>query len=160
MKGEELDDEAFFRALDASGARALLIGRRALILLGAPVITADFDLWLHFDDVERLNAAFEPLGAYANHSPEEARARGRYVLENGERIDVLIARGRTRKTTPAGESLDFESAWARHQTVQVADGLVVRIPAIADLIVTKKWASRPKDIVDIQFLELLRDSSR
>lgn len=157
MEGAEFDDEGFFRTLEASGARALLIGRRALVLLGAPVVTADFDLWLHFDDVEPLNVAFESLGTHANHSPAEARARGRYVLENGERIDVMIARS---KTTPSGESLDFDAAWSRHQRVQIADGVMVRIPAIDDLIVTKKWASRPKDIVDIQFLELLRDSKR
>ena len=36
----------FFGAIDKSGARALLIGRRALIALGMPVLTADYDLWL------------------------------------------------------------------------------------------------------------------
>ena len=36
--GGEFYDEDFFRTLAASGARALLIGRRALIALGAPVI--------------------------------------------------------------------------------------------------------------------------
>jgi hypothetical protein len=37
---------SFFRELHRSGARALLIGRRALVLLGLPVLTADYDFWL------------------------------------------------------------------------------------------------------------------
>ena len=54
MRGSDFDELAFFRALSAGGARALLIGRRALVVLGLPVLTAGYDFWLHFDDAERL----------------------------------------------------------------------------------------------------------
>ncbi len=33
MQAAEFDEVAFFRALDASGVRALLIGRRALVTI-------------------------------------------------------------------------------------------------------------------------------
>lgn len=46
MKGTDFDELAFFRAVAASGARALLIGRRALVVLGFPVLTADYDIRL------------------------------------------------------------------------------------------------------------------
>lgn len=108
--GGEFYDEDFFRTVAVSGARALLIGRRALIALGAPVMTSDYDVWLHFDDVEKLNAAFAALDHYPNHPPEEARKRGRYVLENGQRVDVLIARA---ATAPTLERLTFQEAWMR-----------------------------------------------
>ena len=36
-----------------SGARVLLIGRQALIALGLPVLTADYDVWIAFEDIER-----------------------------------------------------------------------------------------------------------
>jgi hypothetical protein len=156
VEGSELTDEDFFRTVAQSGARALLIGRRALILLGAPVVTADYDLWVHFDDVERLNAGVEAYEIYPNHVPEEARQRGRYVLENGERVDVMIARA---TSTPTDEALAFDDAWARRQGIEVAPGLKAQLPSIPDLIVTKRWASRPKDIADIQFLELLAEST-
>ena len=42
---------AFFRAIQKSRTRALLIGRRALVLLGLPVLTADYDYWLAMADV-------------------------------------------------------------------------------------------------------------
>ena len=41
MRGAEFDELAFFRAIHESGVRALLIGRRALVLLGLPVLTAE-----------------------------------------------------------------------------------------------------------------------
>jgi hypothetical protein len=41
------DEAAFFRAIADSEVRALLIGRRARIALGMPVMTADHDIrWL------------------------------------------------------------------------------------------------------------------
>jgi hypothetical protein len=152
----EFSDEDFVRALAGSGARALVIGRKALILLGAPVLTADYDLWVHFDDIEKLNAAFAPLDHQPNRSADEARRTGRYVLENGEHVDVMVARA---KTDSGGRSLDFDSAWARRQTMQVAPGLAIHLPSLEDLITTKRWASRPRDIVDIQYLERLRQRS-
>ena len=153
VRAGEFSDEDFLRTLDASGARALVIGRRALILLGAPVLTADYDLWLHIDDIEKLNAAFAPLDHEPNRSPAEARATGRYVLENGERVDVMVARA---KATPDGTALDFDSAWLRRRTIDVVDGVRVHLPSLDDLITTKRWGSRPRDIVDIQYLEQLR----
>jgi len=136
----EFSDEDFVRALAGSGARALLIGRRALVLLGVPVLTADYDLWVHFDDVEKLNAAFAPLDHEPNRTPDEARRTGRYVLEDGEHVDVMVARA---KTDAAGTTLDFDAAWRRRQTVEVAPGLSICLPSIDDLITTKRWASRP-----------------
>jgi hypothetical protein len=153
VHASDFDDETFFRVLASSGARALLIGRRALILLGAPVMTADYDLWAHFDDIELLNRAFEAKDHSANHTPAEARQRGRYVIENGERIDVMVARA---TTGGADVALDFDSAWGRRQEVEVGANLRVSVPSLPDLIITKRWGGRPKDLADLQFLEALR----
>lgn len=72
VKGSEFDEALFFRAISESGLRALLIGRRALIALGIPVMTADYDFWIR--------------------TPLEARRSGRYRLQNDELVDVLVAR--------------------------------------------------------------------
>lgn len=153
MPAGEFSDEEFVRTLAASGARALVIGRRALILLGAPVLTADYDLWVHIDDIEKLNDAFARLDHLPNRSPAESRRTGRYVLENGERVDVIVARARPDST---GAVLDFDSAWARRKSIEILPGVAVHVPSLDDLITTKRWASRPRDLVDIQFLEQLR----
>ncbi|MFO0670778.1 MAG: hypothetical protein U0235_14295 [Polyangiaceae bacterium] len=157
MDASEFDEVEFFRALADSQARVLVIGRKALIMLGLPVATHDYDLWLHIDDIERLNAAVAPFEHYPNVSPVEARARGRYVLENGEHIDVLLTRSRT---THKGETLTFDDAWQRRERIELADGVSACVPCIDDLIRTKEWAMRAKDIGDIQLLEALRKSQR
>ena len=51
-KVTHFEEGPFFSAIAASGARAFLIGRRALIALGLPLLTWDYDFWIHGDDVE------------------------------------------------------------------------------------------------------------
>jgi len=150
------DEIAFFRAVQNSGARALLIGRRALVVLGLPVLTADYDFWLAIDDIAAFNTACQGFGLGPTRTPEEARRTGRYVLENDERIDVLVARS---VTTTTGDVAEFEALWQRRQTIELRDGAAVALPAIDDLILTKKIAARPKDLEDIRLLDALRSET-
>jgi hypothetical protein len=147
------DEEELFAAIARSGVRALLIGRRALVALGLPVLTADYDLWIHIDDIAALNAAVAPLDLDPNRSPEDARKFGRYVLEGDERVDVLVAR---QASTKDGVVLRFEDAWARRESVPYAKRITLTLPCIDDLILTKRWSLRPKDVRDIEMLERLR----
>ena len=153
MQGSEFDERSFFRAIGASGARVLLIGRRALIALGIPVLTADYDLWVHGDDIDRLNAALAPLDLFPNHDAKTARSRGRYVLENDEHVDVLVARA---QSTRDGDVVTFDEVWGRRRVETYDEGTTIAVPCVEDLIRTKKWAMRQKDIADIQLLEGLR----
>ena len=152
MQADAFDQDAFFAAIAGSGARALLIGRQALVLLGAPVVTGDYDFWIHIDDIERFNSALEPLELYPNRSPEEARQRGRYVLENGERVDVLVARA---QPTIDGQRVAFDDVWGRRSMRSISPGMAVAMPAISDLILTKRFGARPRDAEDIRYLEML-----
>lgn len=153
MQGSEFDESDFFRAIDRSGARALLIGRRALVALGLPVMTGDYDFWIHIDDAAAFNAAAEPFGLCPNRTPEEARQRGRYVLDNDERVDVLVAR-----SVPMvdGVQVAFEDLWEQRRELTLAGGVRVYVPALDGLIATKRFAARPKDLEDIRLLETLR----
>ena len=155
MHGSDFDEDVFFAALGR--VRALLIGRRALIALGLPVLTADYDLWVHIDDIEALNRSLEPLALFPSHPPEQARARGRYVLENDEHVDVLVARA---SSTKDGEVVAFDTVWGRRQSLPYKDAVVVAVPAIEDLIRTKRWSMRPRDVTDIELLEGLRLAQR
>ena len=157
MRGSQFDEAAFFAAIRDSGARALVIGRRALVFLGLPVMTADYDFWLHIDDMELFNAAVEPFDLHPSPTPEEARREGRYVLSNGEHVDVLVAR-----TVPTvdGVTVTMEDVWSRRQMIRYAEGIDVAIPSIDDLIATKRFTARPKDLEDIRLLEFLREDSR
>jgi hypothetical protein len=153
VQGDEFDEAEFFRAIAGSGARALLIGRRALVALGIPVLTADYDFWVHIDDIATFNAAVESQGLVPTRAPDEARGRGRYVLENDERVDVLVARA---VPTVDGVRVAFEEVWARRRGLEIAPGIAVAVPALDDLILTKRFGGRPKDLEDIRLLEALR----
>ena len=157
MKGSEFDEIEFFRAVARSGARALLIGRRALVALGLPVLTADYDFWIHIDDIASFNAAADAFGLVPTKDPAAARATGRYALENDEIIDVLVARA---VPTVDGTRVAFDEIWPRRRTVDVAADVAVPLPAIDDLIATKRFAARPKDLEDIRLLQILRDEEK
>ena len=153
MKDSEFDELEFFRALGRAGVRYVLIGRRALVVLGLPVMTVDYDLWIELDDAALLNAAAAPFGLFPNRTPEEARATGRYVLENDERVDVLVSRSRT---TVDGVSVTFSEVHARRADIVIADGITISLPCLDDLIATKRFAARPKDVEDVRALEALK----
>jgi hypothetical protein len=152
MEGTDFDEAGFFRAIAESGARALLIGRRALVALGIPVLTADYDFWVHIDDASVLNAAVLAFGLVPSRTPEEARTTGRYVLENDEHVDVLLARV---VPTVDGTRVAFDDVWRRRQDVEVASGVSFPVPTLVDLILTKRFGSRPKDLEDVRLLEAL-----
>jgi len=148
-----VDELDLFRAIAHSDARALLIGRQALIALGVPVLTSDYDFWIHVDDAGAFNQALAPLDLVPSRTPEQARRPGRYVLENDERVDVLLARS---MPTVDGERVAFDDVWGRRQEVELTAGVRVTLPSLDDLIATKRFAARPKDAEDVRLLEVLR----
>jgi hypothetical protein len=153
MHGGEFDEREFFAAIQSSGARALLIGRRALVVLGLPVLTADYDFWIAIDDIDAFNRAAATFALRPTKSPDEARRTGRYSLQNDEHVDVLIARSVTARS---GEVASFDDLWSRRQRIELAPGVATYIPALDDLILTKRFALRPRDVEDIRLLETLR----
>jgi hypothetical protein len=156
VRETEFDEPAFFQAIVRSGARALLIGRRALVVLGLPVLTADYDFWVAIDDIVAFNSAAAVVNLTPTCDVETARRRGRYALENDEHVDVLVARA---LPTVDGVSVQFDEIWGRRQTIALAPGIGIQLPAIDDLILTKRFANRPKDLEDIRLLTILKDES-
>jgi len=154
VQASAFDELGFFRAIADSGARALLIGRRALIALGMPVMTADYDFWLDADDILVFNEAVRAYDMVPTRAPDAARTNGRYVLENDERVDVLVARA---VSTVDGQLVQFADVWGRRLSHPLADGVSVAMPSIDDLILTKRFGARSRDADDIRWLQRLRD---
>jgi len=92
MEPSRFEEGEFFAAITTSATRAILIGRRALIALGFPLLTPDYDFWIHGDDIAAFNKAAAIFDLFPSRSPDEARSAGRYFLENDEKVDVLVAR--------------------------------------------------------------------
>jgi len=155
VQASAFNEVEFFRAVATSGARALLIGRRALIALGLPVMTSDYDYWIGADDAALLNAALRPLEMLPTLDPDEAKRNGRYVIEGDEHVDVLVARG---VSTIDGMMVWFDDVWTRRIYLKITDDVSIAIPSLEDLILTKKFGARPRDADDIRWLEVLRGS--
>ena len=119
------------------------------------MLTADYDFWISIEDIDAFNETGKRFDLRPTRAPEEARRVGRYVLENDEHVDVLVARS---LSTLDGCVVEFESLWNRRRAVSIADAEVY-LPALDDLILTKQVAARPKDIEDIRLLRILKEQS-
>lgn len=116
------------------------------------MLTSDYDFWIAIDEIAMFNAAVAECGFHPSVDPDQARRRGRYALDNNQHIDVLIARS---VPTLEGVKVSFEDLWGRRRTIPVAPGIDVHLPMVDDLILTKRFADRPKDLEDIRLLRIL-----
>ena len=134
------DLERIFAALEASGARYLVVGGVAVLLHGHLRFTADLDLALALDpeNVESALAALEELG-YRPRAPVALRAFANPLP--GTEIDLFVE-----------DPLPFESAWPRRLRADLG-GLAVNVVGLADLIEMKRRVGRPQDVEDVRQLE-------
>ena len=154
MQASPFDEVELFRAIANSGARVLLIGRRALVALGLPVMTTDYDFWTVADEAGALNDAMRAVEMHPDKTPEQARQVGKYVLEGDDSTaDVFVARS---MATQDGVSVLFDDLWTRRNYVKIADDVSVAIPCLDDLILTKQFGNRPRDADDIRLLKWLK----
>ena len=159
MKAEpEFDLRRFVKDLQSRGMPYLLIGRWAVILHGAPLMTADYDFWISPGHRERLLALLERQGF-------EVPARSRWnrplltVYRGADKIDL---QSHSAVTNEEGRRVEFKDCLARAETRFDASGAFsIRVPCIGDLIALKKVRrSNPqdalKDSTDVRFLEAIR----
>ncbi|GMV41587.1 MAG: hypothetical protein AMXMBFR64_33030 [Myxococcales bacterium] len=129
----------------------LLIGRQAVRLYGSTCFSVDFDLWL--PSTHRL-ATFEYLEDALGYKMSDDRRGVRpivHVHAGLGQIDLIFVRAIRNQE---GQTLDFEGVYGRSVERQDS-GLVLRIPAIDDLIALKKVRlPHPRDEEDIRYLEV------
>lgn len=153
MRAEPLFDfPTLASELNASGVRFLLIGRQALVLHGAPVLSFDYDLWVDGRDrAAMLDFLLVRKGFESSASPDDPRPLVT-VYAGQEKLDLFFHRA---VRTLDGADLDFESAW--RDAVEVIDdtapGFRVRIPSLDHMILLKKLRPRnAKDEEDLKYL--------
>ena len=162
------DLERIFAALEASGARYLVVGGVAVVLHGHPRFTADLDLALALDaaNVEAALAALERLGfrprapvALRSFADPQQRADWAHTKEMtvfslfspelpGTEVDLFIE-----------DPLPFEAAWPRRLRADLGDS-AVNVASLADLIEMKRRAGRPQDVEDVRQLEAIARALR
>jgi hypothetical protein len=139
------------REFNRQEIRYLIIGRRAVILYGAPVLTTDHDLWIHPADKKKiLSLLSEELGFELSYPPDTKRP-----IVSGfsgmKKFDFFFQRS---IRNLENETIDFEECYKNSVIKEdPTEDISFRIPTIDDLIRLKK-IRKPniKDEQDIEYL--------
>jgi len=144
----ELTAAAVCGALNAAGARYLVIGGIACILHGHVRATTDLDVLIErtVDNAERVLAGLAETGyGFAREwSASELLARPITVIGDDPAVDVFTV----------AWTVQYEGAVGRSQSALI-EGVTIPFMGLDDLIATKR-TGRLQDAADIEVLEEIR----
>ena len=154
--------ETIVQALNAAGVRYLVAGGLAVVAHGFVRFTADVDLLLDLapDNVRRALEVFTSLG-YRPRAPvaldefAQPEAREKWAREKALTVFSLASpeRPATEIDLFVESPIDFDQAYARRASLDVAPGVPASFVGLEDLIRMKRQASRPLDLDDVAQLE-------
>jgi len=136
--------------LNAEKARYLIVGAHAVGQYAQPRFTKDHDVWIDTsaENAKRVWRALKKFGApLKDISPEDFR-KPDMVLWFGiapHRIDIIMGL----------DALDFDSAW-RNRFEGTFGGVPAHYVSYDDLLLLKRSAGRPQDLLDIDKLKRTR----
>ena len=156
--------EAIVAALNAAGARYLIVDGLAVVAHGFVRFTSDVDLVLD-PDPGSLGRALDALArlGYRPRAPVEITAfadpmkRAAWMRDKGLVVFSLYSpdHAATEVDLFVEEPFDFATAYGHAVRFEVAPGLPATFIARADLIAMKRRAGRPVDLDDARVLESL-----
>ncbi len=166
IRDVESDLLRVFAALEASGAKYLVVGGVAVVLHGHLRVTADVDLVVKLEPANARAAmqalaglGFRPRAPVAIEDFADATMRKSWIAEKGLTVFSLwnAAMRGTEVDVFVAEPFDFDATYARaiHATI---DGVRVSVVALDDLIALKRAAGRVKDEEDIRALLALKNA--
>ncbi|MGH9898633.1 MAG: DUF6036 family nucleotidyltransferase [Pyrinomonadaceae bacterium] len=139
--------------MNAAKTRYLVVGGYAVIEHTEPRYTKDMDIWIspEHENAERVYAALKQFGAPLANIKVEDFTNPDIVYHMGRpplRVDILMSlRG-----------LDFEKCW-KNRLESSYDNVLTQFLSAHDLIINKRLAGRPQDLMDVDnlLLALKRD---
>jgi hypothetical protein len=141
------DFRDLFAALNAAGARYLLVGGYAVAFHAEPRFTKDLDVWTDPDPANaiRVYGALRSFGAPLHELTATDLERSGTIFQVGvppNRIDVVTAI----------DGVIFTEAWPDRTETNYGDQTV---PVIGrrHLIQNKRASGRPQDLLDLEILE-------
>jgi len=156
--------EIIFKALNEADVRYLLAGGLAVVAHGYVRFTTDIDIILGMDKKNLTSAmqAFDSLG-YKPRAPVElhdfisSEKRSEWIKKKGLTVFSLW-----NPDEPATEvdifvesPVDFGQAYSMGVDFNIVSDIEVKVLCLADLILLKKKAGRPKDFDDINKLNAI-----
>ncbi len=141
------DFKELLRLFKEYDVRYLVVGGYAVMKYTEPRYTKDLDVWIATDkrNAEAVFGALREFGAPLKNLTPSDFTQEDYYNQMGRapfRLDIMMA-------IPG---IDFESAWRHRQVIELG-GVGIAFISKADLIVSKRAAGRPKDLLDLESLE-------
>lgn len=138
------------RLFNRHSIRHLVIGRRAVILYGGPVLTGDSDLWIHRADREKALSLLKNLDFDLSH-PVDTKRPIVTAFSGMKKYDLSFHK-RTRNLED--EAIDFDECYRNSTLIEdPSRDILFRVPCIDDLIRLKKLRKpNVKDEQDIEYL--------
>ena len=146
------DYKDMLRSLSDENVKFIIVGAYALAAHGYPRATMDIDIWVmpSPENADAVMRALSRFGAPLQNLTKEDLLTAGTVFQIGvapRRIDIITA----------ASGLQFEPTYRNSISVNI-EGIEVRIPSIADLILNKKATGRTKDLADAEALESLKNA--
>ena len=148
--------------LNEEGVEYVVIGGFASVIHGSPLPTLGVDVVpsRHAENLDRLAGALSRMNAMIRTSDGSVPVRvdGRFLAAMPSMLNLVTDHGDVDLTfTPSGPLGGFEEWNADAVRVEIAEGVQVRVAALADIIESKRAANRSKDQIALPYLESLRD---
>jgi hypothetical protein len=134
-------------ALSAAGVEYMVVGAFSVAAHGNPRATGDIDIWVRptRENAERVLQALRAFGAALFDLTVDDLVDEQTVFQIGVapvRIDIL-----------AGiDGVTFEDAWPRRVMAKLGTE-TSPVLSLVDLAANKRAAARPKDLVDLAWIE-------
>lgn len=146
----EQDFIDFIELLNEQQVKYMVVGAFALSFHGRPRHTGDLDIWIKPDaeNAGKMVKVIEEFGFGQLGLNDEDFLRENYVTQLGYpplRIDILNAIS----------GVNFDDAFHTRLETEI-DGLQISFISAEDLIRNKRCVGRPKDLGDIDALEILK----
>ncbi len=162
MTGAPYDPLRALRVLLAHEVDFVVIGGFAARLWGSPTVTNDLDICAAWDgaNLERLAAALRELDARLRGAPDDVvfllDAR---TLANGLNFTFATTAGGLDVLAAPTGGFDYPTLREAATSIDLGS-LVVDVVDLDDLIAMKRAAGRPKDRIEVEVLEAVRDERR
>jgi hypothetical protein len=147
------DFKEFVELLNSANVEYLLVGGYALAAHGHPRYTGDIDFWVNPTpaNAARVYAVLVDFGFGGLGLAEEDFLKPEAVVQLGyppARIDLLTAI----------DGVSFDECYTRRQRVSIG-GVALDLIDVDDLKTNKRAAGRPKDLADLDALDMPPDEA-
>ena len=145
-----------WKCLQQNNVKYIMIGGFATNLHGYSRSTKDIDIWIEdsLDNRKKLRKALKEQGS-GDYEPIERMdfipGWTDFQLNMGFKLDIMV-------NVKGLETIGFEECY-QYSVVTEIESITVRFLHYNHLIMCKKAAGRPKDLLDIEELEKIRKAS-